>query len=255
MNDWRSATQKFTAKWLVRKDVSGILICGSYITGNPSKHSDIDVCIVLRDNVGWRARGNKIIDGFLFEYFANSPQQIMRYFMDEHKAHDKRTAHMFVTGKIVCDKNGRLKKIKKEANKWLSKKFIKPSARFCELSKYQLWDISDNLEDVYETRMEDFAFLCYSNLPIIFDIYSRFVRYGNVPPDKILQFLKGRDLEKYHMSAFPDRQFAELYVKTAVAGTNAAMMSAYSRLINHVFARMGGFKIDGWKIKTPLDMG
>lgn len=44
-------------------------VCGSYITGNPSTHSDLDVHIILNENVNYRERGNKIVDGLLIEYF------------------------------------------------------------------------------------------------------------------------------------------------------------------------------------------
>ncbi len=65
-------------------DTIGILVCGSYITGNPSTHSDLDVHIILNENVNYRERGNKIVDGLLIEYFANPAKQIREYFKDDY---------------------------------------------------------------------------------------------------------------------------------------------------------------------------
>jgi len=82
---WEIALQKFTDEWSSKKEVIGILVAGSFVTGNPSKHSDLDMNIVLKKGTKWRERGNKVIDGFLFEYFANPPEQVIEYFEKDHQ--------------------------------------------------------------------------------------------------------------------------------------------------------------------------
>ena len=69
--NWREKLDIFMSNFEHSDDVIGILVCGSYVTGNPTNHSDLDVHIILNNAVGYRARGNKIIDGLLIEYFAN----------------------------------------------------------------------------------------------------------------------------------------------------------------------------------------
>ena len=76
MTNWREKLNIFTENFKHKNDVIGILVCGSYITGSPTNHSDLDVHMVLENNVNYRERGNKIIDGLLIEYFANPPRQI-----------------------------------------------------------------------------------------------------------------------------------------------------------------------------------
>ena len=83
MKDWETALDKFLVSWKVRKEVTGVLVCGSFVTGKPAPHSDIDLHIVLSESVLWRERGNKIVDGFLIEYFANPPRQIREYFKED----------------------------------------------------------------------------------------------------------------------------------------------------------------------------
>ena len=48
--------------YIYRDYVIGIILSGSYATGNYTDNSDIDVHIVT-SNVNWKERGNKIIDG------------------------------------------------------------------------------------------------------------------------------------------------------------------------------------------------
>ena len=85
MQGWEIALQKFLKKWDNRKNVIGALVCGSYVTGNPSKHSDIDVHIILDSKTSWRERGNEIIDGFLIEYFANPIKNHYKYAEEGYK--------------------------------------------------------------------------------------------------------------------------------------------------------------------------
>ena len=245
---WDTAAKKYADKWLERKDVSGVLVCGSYVTGSPSKRSDIDVCVLLKNSAAWRARGNEISDGFLFEYFANPRKQVLNYFKEEHAEGSKCTAHMYGAGLILGDKDGSLAKLQKEARRWAAKKFPVPSTRFRELAKYQLWDMSDGLEDACETRPEDLPHLCHAALHSVFKLYARFAGYGSMPQDKVLKSLRGAK----NMPAFPDRRFAALYLEAASARNNKIMMKAYRLLSKHVLSKMGGFKINGWRLKSSL---
>lgn len=48
MAKWKIALEIFLKEWQDKEEVVGALVCGSYITGNPSKRSDIDVHIIWR---------------------------------------------------------------------------------------------------------------------------------------------------------------------------------------------------------------
>ena len=45
MEHWETAVESFTKKWSDKDNVEGFLVCGSYVTGSPSKRSDIDLHI------------------------------------------------------------------------------------------------------------------------------------------------------------------------------------------------------------------
>ena len=74
MEPWERALTVFLEEWKNREDVIGAIVCGSYVTGNPSLHSDIDVHIILSDKVNWRTRGNVVVNNYLIEYFVNPPR-------------------------------------------------------------------------------------------------------------------------------------------------------------------------------------
>jgi hypothetical protein len=112
LKEWEAAITEFLKDWRNNNDVTGAMICGSYITGNPSKRSDIDIHIILSDDVFWRERGNKITNGFLVEYFANPPKQIRGYFREDFHDHSTMSMVQFITGKILFDNTGVINELK-----------------------------------------------------------------------------------------------------------------------------------------------
>ena len=123
MQNWEISLEKFIDKWKNKKDVVGALVCGSYITGNPSPHSDIDIHILLSNSTNYRERGNEYIDGILIEYFANPFPQHIKYLESDFKNRRRVNVHMLTTGKVLFDKTGELKELINIANKFKKKKF------------------------------------------------------------------------------------------------------------------------------------
>jgi predicted nucleotidyltransferase len=146
------ALEKFLQKWENKKGVIGAIVCGSYITGNPSKHSDIDIHIIMDEKATRREKGNEIIDGILIEYFINPISKLHKYIEEDFKKGSRLTAHMLATGKILFDSTGKIQKLKQEGEKCLTKKYTKLSTMQIELLKYHLWDSLDNLEEIYEAK-------------------------------------------------------------------------------------------------------
>jgi predicted nucleotidyltransferase len=251
---WEIALEKFVSKWKNKKEVVGAIVCGSYITGNPSKHSDIDIHIILDKKVKWRERGNEIIDGILIEYFANPLPQHIKYFEDDFKLRRKINIHMFTTGKVLFDKTGDLKKIIKIAKDWDKKKFEKPNKIPIEISKYSLWDMRDNLEEVYESGNDDFYFVYYNYLNSFFESYSKFLGFSGINVNKLRRFLiDNKDKKKYKMPDFPDPSFVSMFVEAIRLKDKKDMINIYNKLTNYVLTKMKGFNIDGWKIRSPVE--
>jgi len=248
---WEVALNKFLKNWKENPDVTGIIICGSYITGNPTKHSDIDIQIILKMGCEWRERGNKIVDGILMEYFANPPERIVGYLDDDQKRRRKIEAHMLSTGKIYLDKDGEVKKLKELAKEHLKKSFDEMPIHKIELNKYHIWDMVDNLEEVYHRGTEDFSYVYHSFLKNLLEVYTEFLKYPDMHENKTFRFLTDKkDREKYGIPEFKDELFVNKFTKAIKETKKDKMMKLFEELAKHVQNKMGGFEIDGWKFRS-----
>jgi predicted nucleotidyltransferase len=250
---WEEAVNLFLKDWKKKKEVIGALVCGSYITGNPSEHSDIDVHIILGNKTKWRERGNKVVNGFLIEYFANPPNQIKKYFEGDFGDNSYQAPTMFITGKVLFDKEGEVIKLKHIAQKIKKRKFPKLSKVPLELKKYALWDNLDNLQDNYKKKRDDFYYVYYNYLRQMYETYAK---YKRVPVSNINQtysmFTDISTLKKYLEKEFPDKRFTNLFIQSLKLDSRESMLKKIGKLATHIFDSMNGFNINGWKIKSPF---
>ncbi|MCR8656627.1 nucleotidyltransferase domain-containing protein [Paenibacillus endoradicis] len=255
MQPWEIAVEQFINTWIENKDVVGALVCGSYITGEPSNRSDIDIHLILSEDVEWRERGNCIIDGLLIEYFSNPPQQIRYYFQEDYN--DQRTMAMvqFITGKVIFDHIGVIEQLKQEALHWKSKTYDNLSPSLIEIKKYTLWDAYDNLLDCYEQKRFDFSFVYNNSLCDLFDIYCSVLQIEQIPHYQISLYLTETSyLRKYMKQAFPDQQFKTMFIEALKADEEDNMIHCYKILTEYVLKETGGFNIDGWKLRSKLQL-
>ena len=254
MESWEKALDKFMEKWKNHKDVSGAIVCGSYITGRPTKHSDIDLHIILDDKCDWRMKGNEYVDGILIEYFINPPKQHKKYFEEDYSNNRKIEAHMFSSGKILFDKKGEVEKLVKYGKKYLNKRFQKTKGAMIEIQKYTLWDNCDNLEEVFMRNEFDIYYCYYNYLDEIFRTYSNFLGFENLSFNKVRRLLiEKKDKEKYGVAEFPDQKFVKLFLALMKLKEPEKMIKSYKKLNEYVLEQMGGLNVDGWKIKTPVE--
>lgn len=255
MEAWERALEEFIDPWRRKSCVVGALVCGSYVTGSPSKHSDIDVQIILAEGTAWRERGNRIVDGFLIEYFANPPAQMPGYFREDHSDNAAMAATMFATGRILFDKEGVLPDLRREARKWLRKRHAKPGKTWLKLNGYGLWDRLDNLQDAHERQAPDFAYVYHDALNAIYAAYAKLLGQPILHPHQQYRVLTDPETarRKYLIEPFPDQQFLDLFMP-AMAEADADRMLRYAEeLTAYVQEKMGGFEIDGWKFRSPAE--
>ncbi len=253
MDKWETVVQSFIEKWKSKENIEGFLVCGSYVTGLPSQRSDIDLHIILSPEIDWRQRGSEIVDGFLIEYFVNPPSQIETYFADDYKANRKHAAHMFVTGKILIDKNGIVANLKTSAENWLMKDFPELDKITVELNKYTLWDLLDNLQDLYESGSNSFTYTYWSSLKTAFEFYSRYLRHDVIPIHKMDEQLNNDSIQaKYLVQEYPDERFKDMMNDALNAQDIKQMKKCFKEIVEYVHERTGGFTLDRWNIRTPL---
>jgi hypothetical protein len=254
MDNWKRKLDIFLEGFEHANDVAGVLVCGSYITGKPTNHSDLDVHIVLDDGVSYRERGNQIVDGLLIEYFANPPRQILRYFDEDLKTKDLMSQTQFATGKIISDKTGIVESLKVKAMGMISDFYAAELSglTITELDKYFLWDMLDDLQDAYENNRADFDFLYFTRLDkllekymnAVFRPYSTKTIYGNATDDAIRK--------KYLLRELPDKTVKNMITRAVTAANQSDKIAAYEKLTAEIFKQIGGFNIDGFKFKSDV---
>lgn len=255
MQGWEKALDKFLEDWQDREDVTGLLVCGSYITGGSSRRSDIDIHIVTSEENEWRERGNKIVDGYLIEYFVNPPKQIRAYFREDYQSNSITAPTQFATGRILLDKDGSIAQLKKEAEDWINREFKELDATSLSIMKYGLWDSLDNLRDLYEKKSKSFRYAYYSTIKGVFEFYSRYQRWEVYSPVRIIELLTDPDTqEKYLQSEYPDPVFRDLFIEAVSAGEEAEMLGCLEKIVDYIFKQTGGFCIDGWVLRTPVKL-
>ncbi|SCY53209.1 hypothetical protein [Lysinibacillus fusiformis] len=215
---------------------------------------DIDVHIILSNDVKWRERGNQIVDGFLIEYFANPPGQIRRYFQDDFNKHRTMSMVQFQTGQILFDYTGIINELKLEAYAWQEKNYETINKTVLELKKYGLWGMLDNTKDCYEQKRGDFIFVYHHALATLFMEYGQFLNVDTIPTYQIHAYLVDPIyLQKYMKSAFPDEHFKQMFLHALKESNTEQMLESLEALVSYVLKQMGGFCIDGWHVKSPIE--
>lgn len=250
MEPWEEALSDFLIPWEAKPEVVGAIATGSYVVGTQSPFSDVDVHIVLDASVGWRERGNKLVDGLLIEYFANPPGQITKYMEADFEAGRRANARMFTTGKVVFDKTGIVEGLRAAAAEWMGRPFDRPSQAWCEQRKYALWDQLDTLCDLSARKSPAFQLVYHLGLQAAFETYARFLGAELAPPGKLQELMADPTFgTRYRMDPFPDPEFIAL-VGSCLTGRS---LDAIADTIEHVQKAMGGFNIDGWVLRTPAE--
>jgi hypothetical protein len=254
MATWHDAVNRFLAEWRIRPEVAGALVCGSYVTGGATARSDVDVHLVLHHDTPWRERGNRIVDGYLVEYFANTPACLRAEFRDDYKANSWMSMVQFTTGEILFDTNGDIATLRKEAADWI----LRPFGRLDDPAavagmRYSLWDTLDNLRDSAARKSPDLQYVYHHCIADAYRMYARYLGWHIAGSHQHLRLLcDGEFRARYGIPAFPDEVFAALFSGAFRAATAQEMLLAAERLVTHVIERMGGLTIDGWTQREPV---
>lgn len=245
MLNWKTKLDIFMKDFEHTKDAVGILACGSYITGHPTAHSDLDVHIVLNNHVNYRERGNRIIDGLLIEYFANSPTQIRMYFKEDLLDRSLTSQVQFATGEIISDTTGDIATLKAEALAMLA--YTPNPTELTALARYFLWDRLDDLQDAFETNRPDFDFLYFNFLNMVIAEYMKSLDMpynikailGHIEDDIVRK--------KYLLRELPDKAMGQLISRAITAETRRDKLKLFEQLVGGL---LGDFDIGRFKFKS-----
>jgi hypothetical protein len=236
-----------------KDDVVGCLACGSFVTGNPNSHSDLDVHLILKDSCDYRERGNRIIDGLLVEYFANTKRQILAYFDDDYKSISPMSHTQFLTGEIVFDKTGEIKELKEIAAAQMAKRYEDISASVSGLGLYAIWDSLDDLESMYEDVRSDFEFVYFNRLNMLLKTYF----WTQKTPYNLKSILGHIDSEttrrKYLLEEIKDEELKSL-IKTCITDRDRKNKLHAFRAIANRLLQENNFDIATFSFKSREDI-
>ena len=234
-------------------DVVGVLVCGSYVTGHPNKHSDLDVHLILKDGVFYRERGNVIVEGLLIEYFANTKQQILSYFNKDYRSVSLMSQTQFATGMIIRDDLGIVANLKKQALIEINKNFEDLNTVPNGLALYSIWDSLDDLEALLEEDRQDFDFVYYNKLDKLLALY---LKANKIPYNckSIVGHLTSDIVrEKYLLKEITNKKLVELIKASILGNDKKTRFAAYSKLANNLLTRFN-FSIDKFVFKSEEDI-
>ena len=158
MEKWELVVEKFLAQYKDEDYFLGAILTGSYATGNNDVNSDIDIFIVTKDSTTWRERGNKLIDGYLIEYFINPVRQVLKEFEEGFIDNGIATTLIFSGSKILYDKDGTIEKLVNIAKNDLNKD-LEPIPLFkWKMNCYTVWHSFYELNSKY-IKNEDIDFV------------------------------------------------------------------------------------------------
>jgi len=84
--------------------------------------------------------------------------------------------------------------------------------------------------------------------------YGQFLTIDTIPSYQIHADLGDPIyLQKYMKPAFPDERFKHIFLHAMQESNAQKMMELYEELVSYVLKQMGGFHIDGWHVKSPVE--
>lgn len=203
---WKLALEEFIKGYKDDPEVEAILLVGSYAVGNQNDKSDIDVYIVLNDQAKWRERGNKLVNGYLIEYFINPVYKIREYILDDKRGHGVPMANMLMNGQILLDRNGIVKDLINEVIVAINlNEYEKNSMRY-----YACWCAFDEYEAAeYHNEMQYYICLKY-----LIEAYLGNNGYCILPELKFEKFFKNDEYRnRYNIGDFPNNEFNVMVIK------------------------------------------
>ncbi len=250
MEQWKQALTKFINQYADKDYVEGVLLCGSYASGNQTADSDIDVHIITNNEQDWRERGNTEIDGFLIEYFTNPVRQMMNYFETNYQNNIATNINMFAYGIILSDKNGEMVKLQEAAKSYIGKEFKPISDTANQNTLYHLWDMFDELKVLYKSGQSTTFYYHYLLTNLIKAHYA-YNRIPTVPFAKIERIFTDETFrQKYHITKMPSQKFIDLFLQCL----KEQSLPAITQLYTYVVDDCGGFDIRQFVMRTPVQI-
>jgi hypothetical protein len=115
-----------------------------------------------------------------------------------------------------------------------------------------LWDALDNFRDAVEQRQPDLVWRYVHALDAVRRIYAQHTGDCVARVDKVHDHMSSDRLErKYRQRPFSDAIFARRFAAAMVETDLEKMLPTLESLTRYVHRKMGGFEIDGFRLRSP----
>ncbi len=248
MHKWETALNKFLGQYTNESWFVGAVLYGNYATGNTNKYSSIDIIIVATNDTQRSEWAACYVDGFLIEYRIDTVSRIEENMASALATHRHTDQNMFIHGKILCDKNGMVKKLRQKAMRDIKKPFTPHSEYEKQFMKYYLWDkytallslaaSGQNIDLIYWTLIRE----------LIIEYYN-FKNLPHVPIGQLIPALTDKQYAKeHHISVKPPKTFTDKLMTCMNAKSKTAKMDAIKAFYNYVMRAGGGFDIGKFRV-------
>lgn len=254
--DWRSRLNSFFDSFEWKPNVSGILVFGSYISGTETVYSDLNVHFVLSDTSDFRQRGARHSEGLLISYEANPASQLRKYFQDEATEPTTSYITQFASGEVFFDRVGLAQTLKDEATLLHDAYFdlLSIDQVMSTTDRHAIWEMKTSLNAAKSTGRLDLDFMHHVYLDKLVSLYMYHVgrRYT---PTTILGNIDDEKLRKqYLLHRLPDPIIAELIASSITTSNVERKILLFGQLADKILDTFGGFSIDAYRVKRPLDL-
>ena len=252
MNKIEQLIDYFIEPYKKNDDIQAAILTGSYAQGYQNKYSDIDIFIISSDTLNWRERGNKIIENYMFEYFIN-PAKVIFKEIDEYKKSGMATALIIANGVEIYDKTGIVKQLKEKAFDVIDNLNNPMNGYEMEMIKYYTNYYFEQLKRAYDDNQFEFMFLYHTYIEYIIYSYGKF--NGIILPlkTKIYQYIFNENyFINNNLKKISDNNFLDILKKCMTEFKKDIMYKNITDLKEYFINSIGGFNIDGWKIRSPV---
>jgi hypothetical protein len=120
LNEHYMSALKEGTKWILGNfNLTGLIVSGTIIRGNPDASSDFDIFVIHNNN--YRQRIQKIFNSVPFEIFINPPLSVIKNIKEEYKSGKQCTAHMLATGHVLINRDVIVNDLLANAESFLAK--------------------------------------------------------------------------------------------------------------------------------------
>lgn len=254
-HDYINTINAFIKKFLKKEKVLAVLVTGSFAQGTNNKDSDLDIQIITSNTCKFRKRGNIVMDGILIEYCINPYRQVKKYLDIDAKHNNPMMCIALLEGKIIFEKYKSASLLKEYAAACFRNEYSSINKDRISFHKYVLADTLNKMDSLYKKRRDDFPFLYYVNLKLIYETYAVFLQQPLLKEPMLKNYFEGNVRFNHVLKDFIDNKFARMFLLAMVSKKSHDQIVKYRELTQYVLNKMGGFSLDGWSLRIPVDYG